>query len=92
MLAASVMLSLLYALISALAPTPPVATVGYVCNTVGYGIMLPAMRAITADTVDKRYVTTTHSIIDICYSTLPGVIALLASGALLKVTSVQGLC
>lgn len=76
--------ALLYAGIVAAARFPVMVIVGTVMNNVSFGVLYPAMREMTEASVDSSLRNTAHSIIDVAYGSLSGMIATAWSGSVMQ--------
>ncbi len=80
---------LLYALLVCTAAAPAMIILGTICQNISFGIFYPTMREITEDCVPAKLRTTAHSVIDVSYGSLTGVMAMAASGVLLTAFGLQ---
>ena len=82
-LAVSVAMPLLYALLVMTARTPWMIMAGTICQNISFGIFYPTMREMTEHSVPERLRTQAHSMLDVSYGSLTGVLALTMSGWIL---------
>ena len=80
----STVMPLLYALLVYVAAAPGTIIIATICQNISFGIFYPAMREITEDCVPAALRTTAHSVIDVSYGSLTGVMAMAMSGVLLE--------
>ena len=76
--------ALLYAGIVAAARFPAMVIVGTVMNNISFGVLYPAMREMTEASVDSSLRNTAHSVIDVAYGSLSGMIATAWSGSVMQ--------
>ena len=58
-------------------------------NNISFGVMYPTMREITEESVSPGLKNTAHSITDVAYGSLSGMIATACSGTILDNAGVQ---
>ena len=64
-----------YALLVFLAHTPAMVIAGTIMTNISFGLLFPTMREITEESVHPTLRTTAHSIIDVAYGSVSGMIA-----------------
>lgn len=64
-----------YGLLVFLAHTPEMVIAGTIMTNISFGLLFPTMRAITEESVHPTLRTTAHSIIDVAYGSVSGMIS-----------------
>ena len=75
---------LLYALLVAAAQSPAMVILGTVMNNISFGVLYPTMREMTEECVNSALRNTAHSVVDVAYGSLSGMIATSWSGVVLE--------
>lgn len=73
-----------YAMLVFLARTPGMVIAGTVLTNISFGLLFPTMREITEESVLPALRTTAHSIIDVAYGSVSGMIASAWGGAVMQ--------
>ena len=75
---------LLYALLVAVAQNPAMVITGTVMNNISFGVLYPTMREMTEQNVNSALRNTAHSVVDVAYGSLSGMIATSWSSVILE--------
>ena len=75
---------LMYALMVAVAQNPAMIIAGTVMNNISFGVLYPTMREMTEQNVNPALRNTAHSVVDVAYGSLSGMIATSWSGVILE--------
>lgn len=76
--------ALLYALLITLARTPGMVIAGTIMTNVNFGILFPTMREMTERNVPAALRNTAHSVIDVAYGSLAGMISSVWGGSVME--------
>ena len=73
-----------YALLVFLARSPAMVIAGTILTNISFGLLFPTMREITEESVRPALRTTAHSVIDVAYGSVSGMIASAWGGAVMQ--------
>lgn len=88
-LAAGLIFTFIMFVVVYFAKIPQIVVVGSIINGIGYGLLLPSMREIIAQTAPDTLRTTAQGLGDAVYSSLSGIIGCLVAGFLIDAFDVR---